>query len=156
MSAMLKSSIQTLGQMTDPDDQKEQIFKDVGPLDDGEYDVLDDHVLVAQYVTPGSVDMKRADGSTYKFQFTDNKVGEAQYQGKACLVLKIGPVAFRYLPNGQPYEGIIPEVGDWVVVNASDGKPVGIKALDAREHVICKLVPDRCIRQRIKDPRRVF
>lgn len=156
MSAMLKSSIQSLGLLSDPDEQKAQILREVGDLSDGEYDILDDHVLVAHYVTPNTMDMKRSDGTTYKFHLTDNKVAESQFQGKAYLILKIGPTAFKYLPNGQAYEGTVPEVGDWAIVQPSDGKPVGIKALESREHTICKLVPDRCIKQRVKDPRRIW
>lgn len=156
MSAMLKSSILTLGQMTDPEDQKAKIFEDVGPMDDGEYDILDDHVLVATYVTPDTMQMKGPDGRLVDFKFTDRKASESQFQGKAALVLKKGPTAWRYLNNGQPYEGIVPDVGDWVVINPSDGREVAIKSTEGREHVMCRCVPALAIRQRVKDPRRIW
>lgn len=156
MSAMLKSSIQTLGQLTDPEEQKEQILKDVGDLRDAHYRIYDDHVLVAIYVTPSTVAIKRDDGSTYNFQLTDRKVGESEHQGKAALVLKIGPTAWKYTAWGHEYQGESPEVGDWVIVNPSDGRSVGLKSPNGREHVICRLIPASAIRHGVKDPRRVY
>lgn len=156
MSAMLKSSILSLSQITDPEDQKAKILADVGNLDDGEVDILDNDVLVALYVTPNSVEMEGPGGKKVSFQFTDRKAAESQFQGKAALVLKKGATAWRYMNNGMPYEGTVPEVGDWVVIRPSDGFAMALKSPTAKEHVICKVIPSLAIQVKVKDPRRVY
>lgn len=158
MSAMLKSSILTLGQITDPEEQKAKILEDIGSAL-GKVKLYDNQVLVALYVTPSSVQMQGPGGKTIDFQFTDRKTAESQFQGKAALLLKKGPTAYKYNAGGPSYgayEGIEPEIGEWVVVRPSDGLAIALKSLEAREHVICKVVPALAIQMGTEDPRLVY
>ena len=51
----------------------------------------------------------------------DKSQMEARFQGKAALVLKCGPMAFKDQPPHATFGGFKVSRGDWVIVRPSDG-----------------------------------
>lgn len=68
---------------------------------------------------------------------TDQYREEDIYQGKAGLVLKLGPVPFDK-DDDLFFGGRFPQVGDWVVYRPSDGFP-----MDFGDKQKCRLLSDR-------------
>lgn len=151
---MAKSSIDQLAKLDGPEAVRQQVFKDLGDLD--QYDILDEDVLFALYV-PSNVLASGVDATGKKFQLigTDNNTAETRYQGKVGILIKSGPNAFKYHNNGQPYEGTVPQEGDWIIVTASDGREIFLKDTSAKEYVACRRIPWTGIKMRVKDPRTV-
>ena len=58
--------------------------------------------------------------------------------------------------NGQPYEGFVPDAGDWIVIHPSDGREIFLRDPASRgEAVSCRRIKWPCIFMRVKDPRAV-
>ena len=74
--------------------------------------VMNDDVLLGVYVRPS----KTASG----LHLPDSTRQEDEFQGLACLVLKMGPLAFKE-DETHKYYGVVPKVGDWVAVRKSEG-----------------------------------
>lgn len=74
---------------------------------------------------------------------------EDRYQGKAMLVVGMGPLAFDegYRKN---HGEVTASVGDWVVIRPSDGWPVTVNG------VLCRMVADETIKMKIDRPDRVW
>lgn len=153
----MKASIVSLSKLDEPDEQKKAIFKTLGDLD--QYEMLDEELLIALYAKPNVLAAgKRSDGSTYQLVGTDNDTIEAsRYQGKIGLLITKGPSAYKYHPNGQPYQGIEPEIGDWLISRASDGREIWLKDLRnmGAEYVCCRRIHWTLVGMRITDPRTV-
>lgn len=150
----LKSSIHKLAQLDGPEQQKQQILKDLGDLD--QYEVLDEMVLIAVYAESNVVSrVKDPTGRIVELVGTDNQTAESRFQGKVGLLVKMGPTAFKYHKNGQPYEGTKPDAGDWVVMNSPhDGREIGMRDINSTgEWVLCRRVPWDLITMRVPDPR---
>ena len=99
-------------EMTAADDPRSYIMNKVGDLKG--HRLLGDRVLIATYMGTGK--------SPGGIIIPDKTVEEARFQGKVGLVLKIGPMAFKY-DGPFAYEGDRPSVGDWVMyfpVNARE------------------------------------
>ena len=157
MSSITKGNITTLAKLSGPDEQKQRILEDLGDLT--QYEILDDQVLVAVYAESNVVSSgKRADGSSWQLITTDNKTAESRYQGKAGLLVKKGPTAFKWHNNGQLYEGVEPKIGDWVVFTPSDGREIYLRDGVAlkKEGVTCRRFHWSAIFMRVPDPRVVF
>lgn len=154
---MAKASIVALSKLSGPEQQKSEIFKSLGDLD--QYEMLDEELLIALYAAPNVLASgKRADGSSYQLVGTENNSIEAtRYQGKIGCLIKAGPQAFKYHINGQPYAGIVPEVGDWLITRASDGREIWLKDLSApgAEYVCCRRIHWNLVGMRVADPRAV-
>lgn len=118
---------------------KTELLKQVGDLADE--DVLGDLVVVATYIQPE----KSAGGII----LTSKTIDESRYQGKVGLVLKKGPTAFKYV-GSYPYEGVVPEVGDWVLYRTSDGWETFIRG------VPCRVIESEFIKARISDPSIIY
>ena len=152
---LVRTNLKTLSEAATPDEQKDLILANLGDLD--QYDMLDDDVLVALYGGSNILStIKTHDGKTVQLVGTDQRTSEQRFQGKAGLLIKAGPTAWRYMPNGQPYEGDVPKPGDWLAFYAHDGREIAFKDLKAREHVICRLLKPASIKMRLTDPRLVY
>jgi len=116
----------TLRLIAEATDQKQAILDYVGDLSD--YQVLGARVLVA--IKPPR---RKTKGGIH---LTDTNASESQWTGNMGLLLKIGPSAFKYSGSGQHYawEGIKPEVGQWVEFDPIGARGVGIRGL------MCKYV----------------
>ncbi len=80
---------------------------------------------------------------------SDQTRNEDKYQGKAALVLKKGPTAFVSDAH-YDFKGQNVEIGDWVAIFVSDGRPLVIAGQ------LCRLVEDQWIRLKIPAPDVVF
>jgi len=152
----LKSDVYKRSEMDTPDEQKAAIFAALGDLD--QYEVLDEEVLIGLYVRP-NVAARGTDvnGKAYRIITSENEVAETRYQAKVGCIIKAGPTAFKWMVNGQPYEGIVPEKGDWVLFKAADTTgEVFLRSIDSsEEYVNCKRFHWSSIKMRVKDPRTV-
>lgn len=82
----------------------------------------------------------------------DKTLDEAKFQGKAGLVLKLGPMAFKFDDEEQISA---PEVGDWVFFRAADSWDCAI-SVGGGEGVVCRLVFDDCIVGVVDDPESIW
>lgn len=154
---MARATIFKLAELDGPEKQKQQIFKDLGNMKD--FELLDDDILVATYVdSQVAASGQRADGTKWQLIKPQNSTQEARWQGKAALVVAVGPTAFKYHNNGQPYEGKTVKVGDWVVIHPSDGREIFLKDPKSatNEYVACRRLNWSSILMRVDDPRRVY
>lgn len=110
-------------------DPKEEIlakFKDV--LD--EVELTGPSMLIAIYKRP-----EKTAGGLY---LTDEIRNEDKYQGKAGLILKMGP--FPFDEDDKKFFGDnLPKVGDWVMCRASDGMPFVLGGMEGD----CRLFDER-------------
>lgn len=132
-------TIESLSQTTNPEEFKKAIISTIGDLSG--VDVMFNMVLLGIYIRPE----KTAGGI---IRPTDN-VKEDIWQGKAGLVLKMGPNAFQ--DDGEyQFHGQKIEVGEWCVFKVGDAWSLEIN------RVPCRLVRDSNIRLKVKDPSIVF
>lgn len=131
-----------------------QALKDAaGDLSD--YEVFHNLVLVATYIAPNHV-MKGPDGKEVQFYRPDNVLAEDRFQGKAGLVLKVGPVAFQDDSNAK-FGGVTIKPGDWVMYRPSDGFEFFIRdRRKSNEGLSCRLIEDVFIRGRTTDPSLIY
>ena len=120
-------------------DPKQALFDAVGDLDG--YDIFHNQVLVAIYVRPNIT----AGGILRP----DENIKEDEYQGKVGLVVKLGPAAFRDTED-ETFNGQSLNIGDWVVFRTGDGWQLNIR------DTACRILTDRTIRMRIKNPGDIF
>lgn len=120
-------------------DPKDALFKAVGDLSG--YEIFHNQILVAIYVRPE----KTAGGIIRPNQ----NVEEDEYQGKVGLVVKAGPTAFLD-SDDLDFQGQTVKVGDWVVFRTGDGWQLTIR------DTACRILTDRTIRMRIKNPGDIF
>ncbi len=79
---------------------------------------------------------------------TDKSRGEDIYQGKAGLIIKMGPMAFQDDETTTPpiKWPIKPKIGDWVLFRVSDGWPFVL----GETH--CRIINERGIRMILNRP----
>lgn len=121
-------------------DPAEVIVKAVGDL--SEVDVFANQVLVGVY--------KRPDKTASGLYISNKTQAEDEHQGKAGLVLKVGPQAFVDSDEYHFTEAEKVKVGEWVVMWVTDGRKIGIN------DQLCRVVKDFEIRMRIASPDMVF
>lgn len=126
-------------QMLHQENPADLINKKIGTLDD--WEIYGNHILLGVYERP-----KQTKSGIH---LSDQTVHEDRYQGKAALVLKKGPTAFVSDRN-YDFKGQDVQVGDWVAIFVSDGRPITIKGQ------LCRLVEDQYIRMKIPAPDLVF
>ena len=120
-------------------DPKQGLFDAVGDLSG--FDIFHNQRLVAVYVRPNIT----AGGILRP----DENIKEDEYQGKVGLVVKVGPTAF--LDNQEDdFYGQNVSVGDWVVFRTGDGWQLTIR------DTACRILTDRTVRMRIKNPGDIF
>lgn len=117
-----------------------QVIRDViGDLKN--FEIFGNQVLLGVYERP-----KVTKGGIH---LADQTVHEDRYQGKAGLVLKKGPTAF-VSDHNYNFKGQNVEIGDWVAIFVSDGRPIVINKQ------LCRIVEDQYIRLKIPAPDVVF
>jgi co-chaperonin GroES (HSP10) len=125
-----------LGKMKHEVDPREEIMRQLYDLPT--VDVFNDMVLVAVYERPD----KTAGGLI----LADQTKQEDRYQGKAALVVKLGP-----LVNAEAeVRGGELAVGDWIAIRPSDGWAVSLN------QKLCRLVSEKGIHLRIPSPDSVY
>lgn len=120
-------------------DPRELLMEQVGDLSG--FELFNNQVLVALYLRPKI--------TKSGIHLTDKTVDEDIYQSKVGLVLKKGPAAFND-SEGQWFENVNIEQGDWLVSRASDGWTITINS------VPCKILHDVNVRGRIADVDQVW
>ena len=111
-----------LGKMKHEVDPRDEIFNQLSDLK--WVDVFNDMVLVAVYERPA----KTASGIILASQTRQ----EDQYQGKAALVVKLGPL----VNIDKDTRGGELAVGDWIAIRPSDGWAVSIN------QKLCRLISE--------------
>ena len=136
MPVVSASKIIQLSQAKDP---KKAILQAIGDLSGEE--LFHNQILVVTYVRP-----EKTAGGIIRQQ---ENVGEDEYQGKVGLVVKKGKSAF--ISDGeQDFLGQDVEIGDWVVYRVGDGWALTIRGTP------CRILTDRTIRMKIKNPEDIF
>ena len=148
----MKVSLRSLSEAA-THDPAAPLWEAAGDLSD--YEVFHNLVLVATYVPPPKV-FKGPDGKDVVFHESDRSLDENRFQGKAALVLKVGPNAFK--DDGvAKFGGVSVEPGDWVILRPSDGFEMFIRdRRKANEGLSCRLVEDVFIRGAVKDPSLIY
>jgi len=123
-------------------DTKQEIIEKIGDLSG--YDLAPGEVLVAIY--------QRPEMTAGGIILTSSNLKEDLYQGKAHLVVKIGP--------GCDFFGLDVQLHDWVVIRPSDAWALDINArpdiLDRKDYVPCRHVKSAHIRAKIPHPGMVW
>jgi co-chaperonin GroES (HSP10) len=133
----------TMEHLTDP---KEALLQKVGDI--SEVEVFGSDVLLGVYQRPE----KTAGG----ILLTDNYRDEDKWQGKAHLVLKMGPLAFLD-DDGVKFRDI--NVGDWVMIRPSDGQLVTLnvrRTASKDDKVLCRIASDLSIKLRVAHPDQIW
>lgn len=118
-------------------DPKQEILRRVGDLSGVE--MMLNWVLTAVYVIPK--DAKTVGGLIVP----EKTASESYYQGKAHLVLKMGPLAFKDDENVK-WGGLVVSPGDWVFARPQDGSLLEINGVEMR------LYKDVSILGKLDDP----
>lgn len=148
----MKVSLRQLAEAAAHDPAK-PLLEAAGNLED--YEVFHNLVLIATYVPPAKI-FRGPDGKDVVFHHTDQKLEEDRFQGKAHLVLMVGPTAFK--DDGvAKFGGVTVKAGDWVVVRPSDGFEMFIRdRRKANEGISVRLIEDVFIRGRVSDPSLIY
>lgn len=125
-----------MSHVTDPADD---IRKAVGDL--SKFELFGNQVLIGVYERP-----EKTQGGLYLAQTSR---AEDTHQGKAGLVLKLGPSAFVSDANYNFRDQKVEE-GDWVAIFVSDGRKITIN------QKLCRIVEDHHIRLKIPAPDVVY
>ena len=104
-------------------------------------DVLGNGVLVAIY--------RRPEKTTGGIIRPDSVKDEDVYQGKAGLVVKRGPLAFKEDDGGDLADGTA-KTGDWAVFRVGDGWSIRVNG------VPCRMVQDVNIKAVVSNPEMVW
>ena len=121
--------------MQHDEDPAKAIFKQVGDLKD--FTIYGNQILLGVYERP-----EKTKAGVF---LSDTTRKEDQFQGKAALVLKMGPSAFVSDDQYNFREQTV-KPGDWVAVFVSDGRKLVVRG------TLCRLVEDHHIRLRIPQP----
>lgn len=136
----LPQSIAALAEFTTPEEFKKNVLGSLsGALQDVE--VMFNMVLLAIYIRP-----EKTKGGIIR---PGLNVAEDAYQGKAGLVIKVGPNAFE--DDGEyNFHGQKVQVGEWCVFKVGDAWPLSLNG------IACRLVRDSGLKLKVKDPSVVF
>lgn len=80
---------------------------------------------------------------------TQQTRAEEKFQGKAAVVLALGPSAFVSDSN-YDFQGQTLKVGDWVSLWVTDGRAININGAD------CRVIRDQDITMKIPSPDQVY
>lgn len=120
-------------------DPAQELIDKVGYIDD--IDLFFNKILCAVYIRP--------EKTKTGIILTDDIRKEDEYQGKAAVVLKVGPTAF--LDDGPAkFHGQSVKVGDWIAFRPSAGLKLTISKTN------CVLLQDVHVELRIPSPDIVF
>ena len=102
---------------TDPRDDIYEDLQHVIPL----FQPVGDQVLLVMYERgkqKGGGDVK-TDGGIIIPQSATGALAEDKWQGKAGLVVAMGPIAFTE-DESHKWGGVVPKIGDWVLISIGD------------------------------------
>lgn len=141
----MRVDLRTIAQAatTDP---KKALLDAAGDVSD--FEPFHNQVLVATYIEP-----EKTSGGIIK---PDRTLAENRFQGKAALVLKVGPLAFKEKLPHYDYGGVTIKPGDWVVVRPADGFEMFKGRAGDREGASVRLFQDVNILARVQDPSTVY
>lgn len=133
------SSARKSAQISQSKDPKQALLDAVGDLSG--YDIFHNQILVAVYIQPNQ--------TVGGIHLPDVVLKEDEYQGKVGLVVKVGPTSF--LDNeDESFVGQKVNIGDWVVFRTGDGWQLTLR------ETACRILTDRTIRMRIKNPGDIY
>ena len=119
-----------------------------------EIEVFHNLVLAATYIAPAR-NITRNDGSKTQLILPDKSLAEDRFQGKAFLVLQVGPTAFQDA-SGITFGGKSVKVGDWIIARPSDGFELFKGDAGAKEGASVRLFEDIHIKGRVSDPTVIY
>lgn len=115
-------------------DPAKVIYDKLGDMED--VDVFNDRIMLAIYerptMTKGGIALPEATRA------------EDQFQGKAAMIVGMGPVARAKAADPELGSGL--NIGDWVAIRPSDGWPVRIN------NQLCRMVSEKDVHLRIGTP----
>lgn len=117
-------------------------------------EVFHNLVLCATYIAPARV-IEREDGSKVQLHLPDRSLAEDRFQGKAYLVLQVGPTAFQDA-SGISFGGKSVKEGDWIIARPSDGFELFKGDAGAKEGASVRLFEDVHVKGRVSDPTVVY
>jgi co-chaperonin GroES (HSP10) len=120
-------------------DPKKVILEKIGSLKG--FELFGSQVLLGMYERPKITQSG--------IHLTDQTRKEDEFQGKAGLVLALGPAAFVSDEN-HDFMGQKVAVGDWLSIWVSDGRSIKIRGQ------LCRIVHDDHVRLKIPAPDYVF
>jgi len=126
-------------------DPAKEIYDKIGMKKPGElpnFKMMGNRVLLGIYNRPE----KTAGGII----ITETTRAEERYQGKAALVLMLGPTAFVSDDHFVFAEEGKVAVGDWVSLSVTDGRAIRINGQD------CRIIRDQDISMKIASPDSVY
>lgn len=129
--------------MQHDEDPVEVIFKRVG-MKNGKvpgFQLFGNRVLLGLYVRP--------EKTKSNLILTQKTREEEKFQGKAALVLALGPTAF-VSDDHFDFKGQTVKVGDWVSLWVTDGRAITINGAD------CRIIRDQDISMKIPAPDQVY
>lgn len=136
----VRARLRDIAQQADP---KQALLNSVGDISG--IDVFHNQVLVATYIEP-----EKTAGGIIK---PDRTLQENRFQGKAALVLKKGPLAFKD-DSVAKFGGKDVSEGDWVFVYPSDGREFFV--VDGSQGTSCRLFEDIHIKAKLSDPGLIY
>lgn len=136
MSIVAAKNTRIIAESVDP---KQTILNCLGDMSN--FEIFHNQILVATYV--------RSNVTRGGIIRPDDNVKEDEYQGKVGLVVKKGPTAFLD-QDDEAFLGQDVQVGDWVVYRVGDGWALNIK------DTACRILTDRTVRMRIKNPSDIY
>lgn len=133
-------------------DPKKALLAAVGDMTDIE--CFHNLILAATYIAPPKV-LKGPNGEDVQLHLPDRSLAEDRFQGKAYLVLQVGPTAFKDAP-GVTFGGKSVKPGDWIIARPSDGFELFKGEAGAKEGASVRLFEDIAIKGRVSDPTVVY
>jgi co-chaperonin GroES (HSP10) len=139
----MRVALRELAQQADP---KSALLDALGDM--SWYEVFHNLVLVASYIRP-----EKSAGGIIR---PDNTLQEDRFQGKAGLVIKVGPAAF--VDEGHvKFYGLTVQSGEWVIYRTSDALEHFVRRIDTPgQGLSCRLIQDIHIKARVADPAFVY
>lgn len=120
-------------------DPREELLKRLGDL--SQFEIMGNQVLIAVYERP-----EKTKGGIV---LPETHRAEDAHQGKAGLVVKLGPSAF-VSDHNYDFKGQSVREGDWVAIFVADGKRIVLRKQ------LCRIVDDHHIRMKIPTPDSVY
>lgn len=134
-----------LRELSQGDDPKQTLLDAIGDISGCE--MLHNLVLTCTYIAP-----EKTKGGII---LTDRSQGENRFQGKAFLVLRMGPLAFVD-DNIAKFGGMTIGLGDWVFARPSDGWEMFFRHKNSGKGIPCRVFEDTHIKARIADPAMIY